>query len=303
MRIALIGIGMLCIILIVYLTGIKLQLRSLARQLRQRMDEQTKSPVFTEVWEKDLNGLAVALNETLKQEADLRLSVEIQEREFKNLITNVSHDLRTPLTVMKGYLQLLERCKLDADGWEYLKICFRHTDELEQRIQQFFEYSCWLNHEEPVFLHTVNVTNLVADIMTDFIPAFEEKGISMRMEDDTVRMGAGDEELLKRIVQNLMKNCLQYAVGEVTVSIREEDGGAGKEQRIWVLVSNPVAADCSLDAGLVFQRFYVGNAARNQSTGLGLSIVKLLAEKMNGEVLAKREEDVFCVGFCIQKEP
>lgn len=302
MRIALIGISILCIILTIHLIGIKLQIRSITRQLRQRMKEQTKSPVFMDVKEKNLSGLAVALNETLKQEANLRLSVEIQEREFKNLITNVSHDLRTPLTVMKGYLQLLERCRVDEDGRDYLKICFRHTDELEGRIRQFFEYSYWLNYEEPVLLHRVNITNLVTDIMTDFVPVFEENGISMKLEDDTVRKGIGDEELLKRIMQNLMKNCIQYAVGEVTVSIREEDGDAfGKEQRIWVLVSNPVAADCSLDADLVFQRFYVGNAARNQSTGLGLSIVKLLVEKMHGEVLAEREEDVFRVGFCMQK--
>lgn len=298
MKLALIGISILCILLILYVTGIRFELRSIRRQLEKRKKEQAQNPVLLELREKNLNGLTVALNETLKQEADLRISCEIREREFKDLITNISHDLRTPLTVIKGYLQLLKRCEMDEKGREYLQICSRHTDELEQRTHQFFEYSYWLGYEEPVLLNMVNVTGLVIDTMTDFVPVFEEKGISMRLEEENVKKAMGNHELLKRIMQNLLKNCLQYATGEVTVSIREESGVEDKG-RLWVMVSNPVAEDCKLDADKVFQRFYVGNAARNQSTGLGLSVVKLLVEKMGGEVFAKRKGDMFCIGFCL----
>lgn len=298
MELALIGISILCIVLILYVAGIRFELRSIRRQLEKRKKEQAQSPVLLELRDKNLNGLTVALNETLKQEADLRISCEIQEREFKDLITNISHDLRTPLTVIKGYLQLLKRCEMDEKAKEYLQICSRHTDELEQRTHQFFEYSYWLGYEEPVLLNMVNVTGLVIDTMTDFVPVFEEKGISMRLEEENIKKAMGDHELIKRIMENLLKNCLQYATGEVTVSIREEDRMEDKG-RLWVMVSNPVAGDCMLDADRVFQRFYVGNAARNQSTGLGLSVVKLLVEKMGGEVFAKREGDMFCIGFCL----
>ena len=295
-------VGIFCVVLIIYLTGIKLQLRSIKKQLERRKKEQSKSPVLLEFQDKDLDSLTVALNEVLKQESDLRVSQEIQEREFKNLITNISHDLRTPLTVMKGYLQLIERCELDENAREYLGICFHHTDELERRIRQFFEYSYWVNQEEEVQLHTVNVTNLVTDIMTDFIPVFEEKGISMKLEDDTVHKGLGDEELLKRTMQNILKNCLQYASGEVAVSIVEwKEEESEESSRLRICISNQAAEDCEIDADKVFQRFYVGNAERNQSTGLGLSIVKLLVEKMQGEVFAGRENNIFYVGFLINK--
>lgn len=302
MKFALIGISMLCVVLVIYLIGMKLQLHSIKRQLEQRRKEQSKSPILLEMNDKTLNGLTAALNKTLKQEADLRVSQEIQEREFKNLIMNISHDLRTPLTVMKGYLQLLERCELDENGRVYMEICFRHTNELERRIRQFFEYSYWVNQEESIQLHTVNVTNLVIDIMTDFIPVFEEKGISMRLEDDTIRKGLGEEELLKRTMQNILKNCLQYASGEVVVSIREwKDNQSGGNSKLKVCITNPVAKECDVDADKVFERFYVGSTERNQSAGLGLSIVKLLVEKMQGEVFAGKEENVFYVGFFIEK--
>lgn len=292
MRLAFICVSIVCIIVVLYVIGIKLQLRSIKKQLEQRSKEGSKTPVLLEMNDKDLKGMAVALNQTLKQEADLRISREIQEREFKSLIPNISHDLRTPLTVMKGYLQLLEKCEIDENGRDYLKICIRHSEELEKRVRQFFEYSYWVNQEEVVELTELNITNLVTDVMTDFIPVFEEKGITMRLEGEKIYKGLGEKELLKRVMQNLLKNCLQYAVGEVVVSIEE-----WKDSQLRICVANPVAADCRVDANKVFERFYVGNDERNQSAGLGLSIVKLLVEQMQGRVFSGMEDNVFYVGF------
>ena len=200
-------ISILCILLILYLTGIKLQIRDIKRQLERRNQEETEGIVHLEMQDRAVRDMVVILNQTLRQEAGLRRNQNMQENEFRKLITNSSHDLRTPLTVMKGYLQLLERCKIDETGKEYLAICFRHTDELERRIRQFFEYSCWMNQEAEVKLHSINVTNIILNTMTDFIPVFEEKGISMRLEDDTIYKAMGEEELLKRVMQNLLKNC------------------------------------------------------------------------------------------------
>ena len=138
-------ISIFCILLILYLTGIKLQIRDIKRQLECRNQEQTEGIVHLEMQDKAVRDMVVILNQTLKQEAGLRRNQNMQENEFRKLITNISHDLRTPLTVMKGYLQLLERCKIDETGKEYLAICFRHTDDLERRIRQFFEYSYWMN--------------------------------------------------------------------------------------------------------------------------------------------------------------
>ncbi len=291
-------ISIFCILLILYLTGIKLQIRDIKRQLECRNQEQTEGIVHLEMQDKAVRDMVVILNQTLKQEAGLRRNQNMQENEFRKLITNISHDLRTPLTVMKGYLQLLERCKIDETGKEYLAICFRHTDDLERRIRQFFEYSYWMNQEAEVKLHSINVTNIILNTMTDFIPVFEERGISMRLEDDTIYKAMGEEELLKRVMQNLLKNCLQFADGEVRVLIRAEHAD---KKRIRVCVQNPVAEAFRPDTARVFQRFYTGNEARSQSTGLGLSIVKLLVEQMGGEVFAAQEEDQFYVGFLLDQ--
>lgn len=307
MKPAVLIISALWIVSILYFMGLKLQLRNLRRQMEFRISAPVKKPLALEMQDKDLAALTAIWNQIFRQDEEFRRSQNINEEEYKELITNISHDLRTPLTVLKGYLQLLERCEIDDTGRKYLAVCFRHTDELEQRIRQFFEYSCWMNQDYELQLKIINVTNIIVDTMTDFIPVFEEKGLTMRLEQEIICKGLADEELLRRVMQNLLKNCLQYSVGEVVVSIaRDTDmhmvspkNHVAKE-RIRICVQNPVAEDSELDCTKIFQRFYVERRERNHSTGLGLSIVKLLVENMQGEVFAVREENLLRIGFYLE---
>lgn len=255
----------------------------------------------------DLMALTTALNQIFKQDEEFRRIQSMNENEYKELITNISHDLRTPLTVLKGYLQLLNQCEIDDTGKKYLSVCFRHTDELERRIRQFFEYSCLMNQDQEPHLKIINITNIIVDTMTDFIPVFEEKGLTMRLDQDTIYKGLADEELLIRVMQNLLKNCLQYSIGDVVVSITKDTDaqinapqGHSPKGRIRICVQNPIAGNSELDSSKIFQRFYVGRSERNQSTGLGLSIVKLLVEKMQGEVFAIRDEKRLSIGFYLR---
>lgn len=307
MRLAVVVISVLWIALIIYLVGLKLQLRSLRRQLEYRINAPIKKPLALEVQDNDLMALTAALNQIFKQDEEFRSIQNMHENEYRELITNISHDLRTPLTVLKGYLQLLEHCETDDEGKKYLSVCFRHTDELERRIRQFFEYSYWMNQDEEPQLELLNISNMAADIMTDFIPMFEEKGLTMRLEQNTICKGMAEEEMFRRVMQNLLKNCLQYSVGEVTVSITQDtDKPVSSPQndaikdKIRICVQNPIAEDSELDVSKIFQRFYVEKKERNQSTGLGLSIVKLLVEKMQGEVFAMCDENLLKIGFYLK---
>ncbi|MDE6744279.1 MAG: HAMP domain-containing histidine kinase [Lachnospiraceae bacterium] len=300
-------ISVLWIALIVCFAGLKLQLRSLRRQLEYRISAPIKKPLALELQDNDLVALTATLNQIFKQDEEFRTIQNMHENEYKELITNISHDLRTPLTVLKGYLQLLERCETDDEGRKYLSVCFRHTDELERRIRQFFEYSYWMNQEQEPQLEILNITNIVADIMTDFIPMFEDKGLTMRLEQNTIYKGMAEEEMFRRVMQNLLKNCLQYSVGEVTVSITQDTDKPMSslqndviKDKIRICVQNPIAEDSELDVSKIFQRFYVERKERNQSTGLGLSIVKLLVEKMQGEVFAIRDENLLYIGFYLR---
>ena len=309
MRLAVFVISVLWIALIICFVGLKLQLRSLRRQLEYRISAPIKKPLALELQDNDLMALTAALNQIFKQDEEFRSNQNMHEYEYRELITNISHDLRTPLTVLKGYLQLLEHCETDDEGKKYLSVCFRHTDELERRIGQFFEYSYWMNQEQEPQLEIINIANMTADIMTDFIPMFEEKGLTMHLEQDTICKGMAEEEMFRRVMQNLLKNCLQYSVGEVTVSIKQDTDkpvsslqNDAIKDKIRICVQNPIAEDSELDVSKIFQRFYVEKKERNQSTGLGLSIVKLLVEKMKVEVFALRDENLLSIGFYLRTD-
>lgn len=297
MVIALICTIIICIILTIYIICIKRQLTSISRQLDKRREEEASNPVLIGIKDKSIEKMTAALNKTLRQESSMRVSQEIKEQELKNLVTNISHDIRTPLAVIKGYLQLISRTETGGTSREYLQICLKHTSGMEKIIKQFFEYSYWSGMEEEIPLQKTNITNLVTEVMADFIPAFEENNLKMEFEDTGVYYGMADKELLKRIMQNLLKNSLQHAAGDVKVSIN----GMDKKPFLEILVKNPVGKECMVDAEQVFNRFYVGNEERNSVAGLGLSIVKMLVEHMGGEVFAQIEDGIFCTGFTIVK--
>ena len=115
-------ISVLVVIFIIYIIGLKLQLRSLRRQLEYRISAPVKKPLALEMQDSDLMALTAALNQIFRQDEEFRRSRNRDENEYKELITNISHDLRTPLTVLKGYLQLLERCEMDDTGRTYLSV-------------------------------------------------------------------------------------------------------------------------------------------------------------------------------------
>lgn len=272
---------------------LKRQLREITNQLRYRRTHQTSASLFLEVNDRDVQELVQELSKTLKQESELRIRQASKEEEFKELIANVSHDLRTPLTVIKGYLQLMEQCEDPQAYMEYLAISIRHADELEKRIEQLFAYSYWVNQEEERTLQSVNAANLLSDILTDFVPVFEEKGIRLRLTSHCMVKIFGDEEYFRHVIQNLLNNALHYTTGDVEVSL--ERASRPSEQMVCITVKNPVDTDCDLEIGHVFDRFYTGSISRKHSTGLGLTIVKLLVEKMEGEVNASAEDGSFAV--------
>ena len=297
MVLALVCIIVICVILFTYIYCIKKQLGSIKKQLDKRREDKASNPVLVEIRDKSVEDMAVSLNKTLRQETALRVSQEIKEQEFKQLITNISHDIRTPLAVMKGYLQLMQKNKMDKVCREYLEICLSHTASMERIIQQFFYYFYWSGAEEEINLKKINITNLVTEVMTDFIPVFEENNIKMELAGTGIYFGMADKELLVRIMQNLLRNSIQYAEGDVKVSIIPSE----ENTFIKISVENPVRKDCNVDINQVFNRFYVGKEGRNHSTGLGLSIVKMLVERMGGEVYADIEEGIFKTGFTIKK--
>lgn len=287
MIIFVIVILIICIlILFAYAIFMRMQLRNVNRLLDKRLCNQTNQIISIDLFDKELNQLIENINKCLKAEETLRLKVVSEEEDLKKMIANISHDLRTPLTAIKGYVQLLHKNELSKDQREKVEVVEKHIGELGNLIEHFFEYAYLLDAKPQVTMVQLNLTNLVAECFASAVPMLEEKGLRLTLEECPVIVTA-DREMTIRIVQNLIRNCIAHAKEEIRVQFK-------KDHDIVMEFSNIVNSEEMPDVKRLFDRFYVGDSAR-KSTGLGLSIVKHLTEQMGGNVSASLQSKVLTI--------
>ncbi|OPJ58491.1 sensor histidine kinase [Clostridium oryzae] len=268
------------IILLAYIAYVQVQIRCISKQLDKRLKEHTRQPISIELFNSNLNKLAANINKSFKTEEELRLNVIRNEKEFKELIANISHDLRTPLTAIKGYQQLMDKGELSDKQRKNLSIANKHAEELGQLIEHFFEYSYILNMQPKLQMERINLTNLVTECIIASVTIFEDNGISVNFEETPPIFICADREKVTRIIQNLIRNCVQHSGGEIKVKL-------SVDTKAVISFQNPIKESPHIEADKIFERFYTGDKARSHSTGLGLSIVKLLAEQMGGSAYAE----------------
>lgn len=278
-------LGCIIILLVSYIAYVQYQLRSINLQIHKRLTEKTRQPLTLELINRELNNLVANINKCLKAEETLRLNSIREEKSFREMIANISHDLRTPLTAIKGYQQLIAKEELSNEHHRKLQIAQKHADELGTLIEDFFEYSYLLNTELQPNVEEVNLTNLTTECLVESIEIFEENNISVNFEESRPVFALIDREMTIRIIRNLIRNCINHSAGDIRVKVMAEN---------YAVISfvNPVKNISQIDVERLFERFYTADKSRGKTTGLGLSIVKLLAEGMGGSTKAILKDDM-----------
>ena len=274
------------------------EIRSMSRQLEDLSSGRTEKKISLTLVDARLNGLAAQINENMELQKQLRIDARKSEQRLKDSIAGVSHDLRTPLTAIIGYIQMLERSGLNGEQQEKATIILKKANAMRELVESFFELSVIESGQSELAEEAVNFTNIVSEAVVDFIPRFEAAELEpdVNLGDKSLYI-AGDTTALGRIVQNLLSNALKYTAGRVKVALEERDG------EIILTVVNEVRPDTPPDMERIFERFYTGDDCRNSgSAGLGLYIVKLLAEKMQGAVSASLENKMLSVYVVFQEE-
>ena len=268
------------LVVILLLIHIKMQLRSLTGQLKKRLKDGTRNYVHVSLLDGSVSRLAAEINKCFVQDDQAKQTLEREEKQFRETIANISHDLRTPLTSIKGFLQLLERENPTEAQRKRLAVIRKHSNELGDLIEHFFEYSYLLSNDAELHYERFCLTDETAECIAAAVLQLEEKGINVNIgQFDRVLLTA-DREKTTRIIQNLIRNCIQHSGGDITVDVSEENGTAR------LTISNPVIDSSAIEPERLFDRFYTAEKSRRKSTGLGLSIVRLLAEQMNGKAYA-----------------
>ena len=259
--------------------GIKVALlrhgiKGLRQDLVERRGQDTNTLLSLPCRDRELRRLASALNQELRALRQERLRYQQGDKELKEAVVNISHDLRTPLTAISGYLQLLQGQDLPPDTRRYLEQIDNRAQAMKRLTEELFRYSL-ASEEESLTLEPVDLRTAVEEALLSFYAALEQRGIAPQItlpEDPVVRQL--DRAALSRVLGNILTNALKYSAGDLVVTLTPE----GR------LVFSNLAPDLDpVSAGRLFDRFYTVEAARN-STGLGLSIAKELTQRMDGSI-------------------
>ncbi len=208
---------------------IRRQLQSINRQLDKRLREITRQPLRLELMNKELTLLASHMNKCLKAEETLRLQGIQEEQELRELIANISHDLRTPLTAIRGYQQLVMDEGLTPGQQKKLQTAQKHAHAPGQLIDHFYEYSYLLQTEPELKIQEINLSNYTAECLAASVAVLEEHRLGVELVEAAPVFVCADKEPLSRIIHNLIRNSIQHADGGLTVKVTlSEHGSRGR---------------------------------------------------------------------------
>lgn len=261
-------------------------IREIKRGFSEKLYTDTNTPIMLSSHDKLVSSLANDINVELKELKKQKHRYIQGDKELKNAITNISHDLRTPLTTICGYLSLLDKEEKSEHIARQLSIIKNRTFALKQLVEELFRYTTIISDtENSVYTETV-INNVLEDCISSYYAIFKEKGITPNInlcEQKIVR--SVDKTALLRIFNNIIDNAIKYSEGDLTISLFEN----GK-----LVFSNHTSDLNEIQIGKLFDRFYTVNTAR-KSTGLGLSIAKALIEKMDGNISADYSNNVLSI--------
>ena len=272
------ALSALALVLLLRLYLLQKSLDDITGQLGERLLSDTNSPIFLPTRDPHARRLAGELNVQLRELRRLRQRYENGDRELKEAVTNVSHDLRTPLTAICGYLELLDKGGKTPEQARYLALIAGRAEAMRQLTQELLRYSVAAGGEEELCLEPVDLNAAVEEAIASFYAALTERGITPRVslpEERVVR--ELDRAALARVLGNLLNNALKYSGGDLDVVL--EEAGA-------ITLSNAAPGLDEVQVGRLFDRFYTVESARS-STGLGLSIARTLTERMGGTIAAR----------------
>lgn len=287
-------IGLLLIIVAVLFIRVmqyKRQMRIFADKLKARLDGGVDQDIHVEYFDRDILRLANALNDYSDQIKEKKLAVEKDRARLKSVIAGISHDFRTPLTAAKGYMQLMKKGGyITGKDQEYLDIALAKTDYLRVLSDAFFEVSSAEAKDDEIETADVDVAALLTSQAFEQYDWVKESGVNVTFDipeqSVTVR---SNETMLSRIFANFFSNARKYAKSRMAVRLVCEHG------RVEVIFENDIDLDDEIDVDTIFDAFCRGKSRQKEGAGLGLYIVRCLADKLGHEVSAEVAGEVFTI--------
>lgn len=229
-------------------------------------------------------------------ESVMKKSVEKQvqaERMKIDLVTNVSHDLKTPLTSMVGYTDLLKKEPLSEAAMDYVDVISSKQEQLKDMIQDLFELSKATSNSDQLVIETLDMKKLLEQIMADMGDAITQSDLIFRkVFSEEPLLFSGDNSKMYRVVQNLLENALKYSMSGTRIYVEARK----VQEKVQLIIKNISAYEMDFTPEEVMERFNRGDKSRStEGHGLGLAIASSFAQNMGGKMSIDIDGDLFKV--------
>lgn len=290
-------VGILILIIVILSFRLYLyrrQLSSIRKQVEFIRENETNMELSITIHQKEWNSLIVSLNKHLKDIKRCKYVTLNQENLFKQTITSVSHDLRTPLTSASGYIQMLYKGGLDEEKQkEYIQIIQNRINSVTVMLNQLFEYTRLESNVYELDYERIDLNGIVCDTISMFYDELVQSKIEpdIQIEEGPVWV-FGDSLAWIRIIENIISNAIKYGENWIGILLQKEDNG------IYLRISNRTSTIEQKDVEYIFERFYTTDLSKTKkSTGLGLAIAKEFAIRMGGTIEAELNDDIFAISI------
>ena len=280
------ALALTVLVLLVRLCSLRHALRELTDELDEKLRTDTNTLISLSSGDRSARALAARLNGQLRALRAERLRLQMGDARLKADVANVCHDLRTPLTAVCGYLDLLSQEELPARAEQYLAVIRERTNALRDLTEEMLRYSVAASTAEQLHIEPVCLNDVLEESLAGLYAVLTERGIAPSVslpEEKVIRRL--DQQALRRVLDNILMNAARYSDGDLVVEL--SPGGS-------IAFENGARSLGRVQAERLFDRFFSVQSAGG-STGLGLSIARLLTEKMGGRVSAACREGRLCV--------
>ncbi len=270
-------------ILIIYLFLLKKEIKRISYNLDEILSIDSNKILHGEFSNKELNELLLKINKMITYVRYKELDLERKNKSLKKEITNITHDLRTPLTSSLGYIDLILKSNLSKEEQEReLKIVENRLLRLEELINSFFEFSIITTDNKKTDMEQTNLVAVVEECISHYYDDFTREKRKVVFVNDIKKYNIlSNAEILKRIIDNLISNSLKHSNSDLIIKLSEKND-------IRLSFENDIV-DTNIDIEHIFDEFYTSDISRTKgNTGLGLAIAKEFTEMLGGNISANK---------------
>ncbi|WP_455682961.1 sensor histidine kinase [Thomasclavelia sp.] len=277
------------LLVIIYIFLFKREIRNIIKQLGIIADCKTNAVINADFIDTDLIDLINMINRYIKKCTDVENRDKISKDSLRNTILNMSHDVRTPLTSVQGYLHLLEMEEISNRKKKmYLKVIKDRTELLHNMMENFFELAKIESDNFTLNLKCMDLFSILSEALALYYDEFQKVEIEMKVDFQETLYVLLDENAMKRVLHNILNNIVKHGARMVQIT-------SFKKGKKAIMTFTNDAQDINQDnVKLLFDKFFtISHSRSKKNTGLGLAITKELVERMNGNIEAKYSEGNF----------